>query len=159
MLLACLLALSAPALPADPAPEVAGAAAPIAPAAWLAGYDALRAALVADDVAASASAARALAPLVAGDGELAAAAERVAAGADVAAQRLAFADLSRLAVLRISAAGAPKVIPYHCPMVSGYGYWVQAKSGIANPYMGQSMPHCGSEVSLKAAVKAAEAGR
>jgi hypothetical protein len=83
-------------------------------------------------------------------------AEAVAAAVDAPGARLAFGELSRALVLRLAAdASAPKVFAYHCPMASGFPWWLQAKPGIANPYMGTAMPECGEEKSLKGAVKSA----
>lgn len=155
MLLAVLLALTAPAHATDRPPATPAAVAPDR-ARWLAGYDTLRLALVGDDSAAAAAAAQAMATAADGDAELAAAASRVASASDVAGMRTAFSVLSRLAIQRLSRARSPRVLVYHCPMYAGFAYWVQPKAGIANPYMGRAMPECGEEVSLKSAVKAAE---
>ena len=157
MLLACFLTLGTPALAADPSPTVPTAAAPSA-SQWLVDYDALRLALVSDDDGTAATAARVLATAASGDPDLVAAADRVAVAMGTTAKRAAFSDLSRLAVLRASAPGAPRVLVYHCPMYAGFAYWIQPKAGIANPYMGKAMPECGEEVSMKAAAKAAAAG-
>jgi hypothetical protein len=157
MLLACVLALASPALAADVppgTPTVAVAAA----STWLPGYDAIRVALVADDGPAATTAARSLASTVAGDPPLAEAADAVATSVDATARRAAFAQLSKLVVLRLSAPGSPKVLVYHCPMFTGFAYWIQPRAGIANPYMGSAMPECGEEVSMKVAAKAAAAG-
>lgn len=126
------------------------------PAAWMEGYDRLRIALVADLNAESVAAAQALA--ASPDPEIAAIAGTIAAAPDLPGRRKAFGDLSRILVLRLEAGDLPgKVLVYYCPMAAGYGYWLQPKAGIANPYMGQSMPGCGNETALKAAVKAAQA--
>jgi hypothetical protein len=45
---------------------------------------------------------------------------------------------------------------FRCPMTEAWPYWLQATAGIANPYMGTSMPACGEGTSFKAALKAAE---
>jgi DNA-binding GntR family transcriptional regulator len=90
------------------------------------------------------------------DPALLAAAQAVTAAADSTTARQAFSELSRLLVLRLATtSGAPRVLAYHCPMWEGYAWWIQLKPGISNPYMGQSMPTCGEETSLKAAIKAA----
>jgi hypothetical protein len=156
-LLAVLLALTAPAHATDEPPAKPAAVAPD-PARWLAGYDSLRLALAGDDSPAAAAAAQAMATAADGDAELAAAANRAASTTDVAGMRKAFSELSRLVIQRLSGAGSPRVLVYHCAMYEGFAYWVQPKAGIANPYMGRAMPECGEEVSLKAAAKAA-AGR
>lgn len=119
-------------------------------------YDAIRLALVSDQLDATKAAATTLAAASTADPEVAAAASAVAAAPDLAGARAAFGELSRLLLSRLGAqGGGPKVIVYHCPMFAGFAWWVQPKSGIANPYMGQAMPGCGEETSLKAAVKAA----
>mgnify|MGYP000176567725 CR=1 FL=1 len=33
---------------------------------------------------------------------------------------------------------------FECPMAQGYGKWVQRGEKLENPYMGKSMPNCGS---------------
>ncbi len=121
----------------------------------LTGYDQLRAALVADDDAGAAAAATALAGTAGVDKAIADASSAVGAAQGLAARRLAFGELSRVVIAQLSTqASPPRSWAYHCPMASGFQYWVQASMGISNPYMGQSMPACGSEVSLKKAAKA-----
>ncbi len=117
----------------------------------LPGYDAVRSALVADQPAAVQVAAAALA---ASDPAVAALASAVATATELPAQRTAFAELSKAEVLRLADA-KQKVFVYYCPMAPNYAYWLQAKPGLANPYMGVAMPECGEEVSLKVATKAA----
>jgi hypothetical protein len=161
LIVAAFLALSAPTFAGESTGDAASPVAPAvpAPAAWIPGYDALRLALVADDGPAMVTAARALAAQLAGDAELSTATSTIADAADASARRTAFSRLSRLVILRLAAdRSAPHVVVYHCPMFQGYGYWIQPKSGIANPYMGQAMPECGEEVGMKAAVKAAASG-
>ncbi len=122
----------------------------------LTGYDQLRAALVADDDAGSAAAATALAGTAGVDKAIADAGAAVAAAQGISARRLAFGELSKVVIVQLSTQSSPpKSFAYHCPMATGFQYWVQASMGISNPYMGQSMPACGSEVSLKKAAKAA----
>ncbi len=136
---------------AEPAPVVA-----VVSDQLLAEYDAVRLALSQDKLDEGRAAAARLAAAHSDDPALLAAAQAVTAGADAAAMRQAFSELSRLLVLRIAASSpSPKVLAYHCPMWSGYAWWIQLKSGISNPYMGQAMPTCGEETSLKAAIKAA----
>ena len=154
MLVAVVLAVASPAVGSDSPPP---ASVVPAPAEWLAGSDAVRLALVADDEGGATASAQALATSAGGDTEVAAAAGKVATASDSTARRAAFADLSRLVVLRLATPGSPRVLAYHCPMYAGFAYWVQPKAGISNPYMGRAMPECGEEVSLKAAVKAAAA--
>lgn len=142
-----------PVMAAPIAPEAASAA--VAPD-TLGRYDAIRAALVVDDLPGTKSAASGLAAAAPGDPTLAAAASALGSANDLAAARSAFGELSRLLVTRIAAGHPPpKVFAYHCPMFPGYARWIQSKAGIANPYMGQAMPDCGEEMSLKAAAKEA----
>jgi hypothetical protein len=127
---------------------------------WLDDYDTLRATLASDQLESSTTAATRLAADLSADPELASAARAVADGKDLEARRTAFGSLSRIVVLRLDAApDAPKVIVYHCTMFQGFPYWIQPKNGLVNPYMGQKMPGCGEQVSLKAAVKAASASQ
>lgn len=131
-------------------------AADLASADAVARYETIRVALLEDRIDDARAAAQGLA---AADAGLATQAAAVGGAADDAAARSAFGELSRALVTRISAdAAAPKVLAYHCPMASGYAWWIQSKAGIGNPYMGTSMPACGEEKSLKAAVKAASSG-
>lgn len=65
-----------------------------------------------------------------------------------AEQRLAFGTLSEGAVgfIRKDKPLQASYQLFFCPMVSTYAYWVQPKGEkIANPYMGTSMPMCGSK--------------
>lgn len=67
---------------------------------------------------------------------------------DLAAVRLAFGDVSKAAVALLSAAPSAAV-DYHvfeCPMAKGYKRWAQTSAEMANPYMGEKMLQCGSEV-------------
>lgn len=121
-------------------------------AAAIQGYDVLRAELVEDDAAGATQAARALAVTAP---VLATSATAVADAPDLPAKRVAFGELSRALVLGLGSAPATKVWAYRCPMVTGYAYWLQTAPGLANPYMGQSMPACGEGVGVKAAIKAA----
>ncbi|MCA9644648.1 MAG: DUF3347 domain-containing protein, partial [Myxococcales bacterium] len=38
---------------------------------------------------------------------------------------------------------------FKCPMADGYAHWMQPTEQLSNPYMGQRMLTCGSEVSLE----------
>ena len=119
-------------------------------------YEVVRLALVQDKLDESHTAARELAAANAADQPVVTAANAVAASPDLTAARVAFGELSRVLIPRVaSTSPAPKVLVYHCPMFQGYAWWFQSKAGIANPYMGIAMPACGSETSVKAAVKAA----
>lgn len=122
----------------------------------IARYDAVRTALVADDLATAKTAAQAMATSSPGDSPVLDSTSSIAAAADLATARTAFSELSRILVQRISSASpAPKVFVYYCPMFAGYAYWLQPKAGLANPYMGQAMPGCGEETGMKVALKAA----
>ena len=150
-----LATLAAPALAA--APSVAGTVGSVQ-ADPLISYEAIRLALVNDSPETARSAARELATASTGDAALVSASAAIAEAPDIAAARAAFGELSRLLIARLGAVHpAPKVVVYHCPMFVGFAWWVQPKAGIANPYMGQSMPTCGEEKSIKAGVKAAAA--
>jgi hypothetical protein len=149
LLLALTLALSCPAMAHD--------AGTLEPAALLSHYDAVRAHLVADHQPEAAEAARHLAGHV-DDSSLGAALVAVADAKDLANMRLAFAEVSRLLVLRFSDEPPRGLRVYHCPMAPGYAYWLQPQAGLQNPYMGTAMPGCGEGTSLKAAVSAAQPG-
>ena len=60
------------------------------------------------------------------------------------ASRAAFAALSRGVVALLAARPelAEGRFHYSCPMVKGYGQWVQAKKEIENPYKGSAMLRC-----------------
>lgn len=157
MLLILLCLATAPVQAASPAPAPASASAsPAVTSALLAQYDVLRLALLADKLDASVAAAREIVSASAGDSALLTAATAVSAASDLATARTAFGELSRLLIQRLSSTSpAPKALVYYCPMFAGFPYWLQPKAGLANPYMGQSMPACGEETSLKVALKAA----
>ncbi len=150
------ITLTAPAMAAAPVAEPMAVA--VAPD-TLARYDTIRAALVVDRLDAAQAGARDLAAATpAADGTLIAAATILASASSLPQARMAFGELSRLVILRASAADpAPRVWTYYCPMFAGFPWWIQAKPGLANPYMGQAMPGCGEERSLKLAAKAAQA--
>lgn len=65
---------------------------------------------------------------------------------EIEAARIAFGELSRHVVALLEA--DPKLRDgrhlFECPMAKGYEKWVQNKPAIDNPYMGKSMPECGS---------------
>lgn len=124
-------------------------------AALVAEVVAVGAPLVADELAPAQAAAAALAADPAAPAALAADAAAIKAAPDLATARKGYEALSRHA-LQALGDGSPKVWVYHCSMYPGaFAYWIQAAPGVHNPYMGTSMPTCGEEVTLKAAVKAA----
>lgn len=148
---------------ADPA---AAAAEGEALAAVLGPYETIREALVADQGAPVADAAAKLAAAAraaeasadeAQRGHLAAIATKAdelskVAADDLAAMRLAFGEVSKPLVALVESAPdqAEGVHVFECPMAAGYKRWVQRDAKLANPYMGQSMPACGSEVEAEA---------
>ena len=62
------------------------------------------------------------------------------------AVRKAFGEVSRPLVALLSA--SPQLRAgrhvFTCPMAQGYKKWIQTSDQISNPYMGTSMPMCGS---------------
>ncbi len=96
---------------------------------FLAGYEQIRAALAADDLAAAQKAAASLAD----------------AGADISKSsslteaRAAFAKLSGQAIKLAS--GQPGFFILHCPMLDKD--WVQTSPNVGNPYAGKEMLTCG----------------
>ncbi len=146
---------------AEPAPDgsttTSAAPVPVAVTAdVITRYDAVRTALVADDLATAKTAAQAMATSSPGDSPVLEATNAITAAPDLATARVAYSQLSRLLITRLAATpSAPKALVYFCPMFTGYAYWLQPKAGLANPYMGQTMPGCGEETSLKVALKAA----
>ncbi len=120
-------------------------------------YESVRAALARDDAAGLASLGRTIGAaaqreLETSKGEAAArlsslrdaAAQLAASSGDLAASRKAFASLSKsvLDILAASPEMAKGKFVYACPMVKGYGKWVQAKKEIENPYYGTRMLRC-----------------
>lgn len=139
--------------PSRPQAELAVSAAALLPA-----YEALRVALATDREAEAVVAAQQLADVA--DPALRPVVEALIAAPDLAGRRAAFGELSRQLVLRVNADPAsPKLKVYLCTMAPGYGYWLQTRPGIANPYMGTAMPACGEEVSMRRALTAAGGAR
>lgn len=118
-------------------------------------YDAVRAALAADNAPAAAAAATLLAADTTLDPLMLAPAKAVAAATDIVVMRTAFAELSKAAILALGLTPTEKVSVYRCPMAPNFQYWVQAKAGLANPYFGKSMLTCGEGVAIKVAYQAA----
>ncbi|MFZ5479416.1 MAG: hypothetical protein ACOZNI_21810 [Myxococcota bacterium] len=146
-----LASLAAPALAAGPPPPPAATAADAA--AGVDAYEKVRVALAGDRHVDVPAAAKALAAV--SSGGLAAAAEALSAKTDAAGQRAAFGEVTRQLVLAMGPNPAVKLHVFHCPMVTGYGYWVQTKAVFENPYMGKAMLSCGTRASLKDALAAA----
>jgi Cu(I)/Ag(I) efflux system membrane fusion protein len=67
---------------------------------------------------------------------------------DMPAVRLAFGGVSEklIAVLEAEPAYAKDLHTFECPMAKGYKLWVQPDPKLENPYMGQKMLSCGTEV-------------
>ncbi len=137
----------------------------------LAAYEQLRAALASDSldgVATHASTAATALRAIGKDATLpeslrdhvragAEAADTLAAAKDVAAARAAFGDLSEHI---ISAAGSDPAATegwyaFECPMTEGYNKWLQPSQELRNPYMGQDMLTCGSNIDLAEAAPGA----
>jgi len=104
----------------------------------LAGYEKVRAALAAMDLAG----AKAAAQEASASGKLAEAkapAEELAASANIKDARKAFQKWSDLVIP--AAKGQKGYHIAHCPMVKGT--WVQTNKKISNPFAGDTMPACG----------------
>ncbi len=96
---------------------------------YLAKYEKVHAALVADDLAAAKAAAK----------ELGEEGDALAQSASLDAARNSFPKLSDKA--KKLAKGQPGFYVVHCPMAAKD--WVQTSKKIANPYYGQKMSSCG----------------
>lgn len=75
-----------------------------------------------------------------------AASEQLAADTDLAAARRSFGELNRFL---LGLAGADPRLQdgwnvFRCTMADGYEKWLQRSPTLENPYMGQSMPSCGT---------------
>ncbi len=72
-----------------------------------------------------------------------------AAADTMKATRLAFGELSREVVLLLASSESLRkgLHVFECGMADGYQKWVQPAAELDNPYMGQSMPTCGSSSS------------
>ena len=89
---------------------------------------------------------------------VAAAAKKLAAivESDLPALRLGFGDLSR-ALIDLVQADLAQADPtlagtlhlFECPMAKGFKRWLQPQAVLENPYMGQAMLSCGSEITSK----------
>ena len=127
-------------------------------------YEAVRAALAADDFPAALRAGRSLTTAAhAAHGKVAArmkpyvskiaeaAQDFVKTEADPQKLRLAFGELSRRVITYLDQDGgvAQGRFAFECPMASGYGKWVQTDEKVSNPYMGKSMPTCGGASKMK----------
>jgi len=76
------------------------------------------------------------------------AAEKTTAARSLEEARAQFGELSRFLVAL--GAADPRLQPgwhlFRCPMAKGFNVWFQRPSAIENPYMGQAMATCGSEI-------------
>ncbi len=113
-------------------------------------YEALRLALVADDLDATKRAASDLAKFAGADEIIAKAAHDMGTAADIEVARLAFGDASRAYITLLSkdAELAKGKHAFRCPMAKGYKKWVQLTPELENPYMGQRMLECGGPVEM-----------
>lgn len=118
--------------------------------AFLSQYELVRAALAADDLAATKKAAAAIATEESPSSEqkehedsFAATVKKIATADSLATAREAFKALSKRAIHH--AKGKPGYFVAHCPMVANdEGNWVQVSKTINNPYFGKDMLTCGS---------------
>jgi hypothetical protein len=130
----------------------------------LGSYENIRASLVADDgeiateaerLATAADAAKAGAPAAhAADLDAIATESRRLAelpSEDLDGARETFGEVSRhvVALLRREQSLAADLHVFVCPMASGFQKWVQPTDELSNPYMGSSMPQCGSPSTLE----------
>ena len=143
-------AAPAPAPATEAAPPAAADAAPALDA-----YEAMRAALAADDLAAAKAAAKKLSVAAKGAKGHVAHAGMAAAGvsgaADMAAARLAFGETSKALISAI--ADHPDLgkglHAFTCPMAKGYKKWLERTKDFQNPYMGKKMLKCGGPTDMK----------
>jgi Cu(I)/Ag(I) efflux system membrane fusion protein len=82
------------------------------------------------------------------DGLVTATTTKNGAAIDLKAVRLAFGVLSRGVVAVVAADPALQQgrFLFECPMAAGYQRWVQTAPSMMNPYMGRRMLECGSPV-------------
>lgn len=120
-------------------------------------YLAIQTALVNDDLAPVAIAAKSLQKSAGALGEdgsaLAAAAGKAADARTIEAARAAFADLSTALIAYADKTKVPvegKIVAF-CPMVNKS--WVQTDGGITNPYYGKAMTACGSKTRTLSATR------
>jgi hypothetical protein len=119
-------------------------------AAVMAAYEQVRSLLASDKIEGVATAARGLAGAArkARLEDIARFSLELAKAKDLGAARKAFGKLSRPMVALVQADPALKkrFHVFECPMVTaGENQWVQPTPTIQNPYMGKSMPTCGTK--------------
>lgn len=109
-------------------------------------YEAVSAALVADNLSQAQAAAKELARAAQAvdKEELANGARQVAQSGDLAAARQHFATVTGKAI-PVAATSDDEYFLFECPMVED-GRWIRSEREVANPYMGQRMPKCGELV-------------
>lgn len=148
--------------PETPAGEKPSAAFQAAMQPLMAHYEAIRVALVKDEVEPATNAAKELkgtVPMVKEHASEAAAAQldqiaeqagALANAGDIDKMRLAYGEISRhiMAMMQTMPDMAKGYHVFECPMAKGYKMWLQTDDNLANPYMGTSMPECGSMVGM-----------
>tara|TARA_B100000609_G_scaffold192032_2_gene181484 strand:- start:7394 stop:7771 length:378 start_codon:yes stop_codon:yes gene_type:complete len=117
-------------------------------------YEKVRKALATDQFTQTKNAATSLAKRIAGlkkqDKEALAAvysaSKKLSNAKDLKQARLVFGELSRALMTFLTQYKEEAGLQaYSCPMAKGYKKWFQADKKMANPYMGKSMPKCGSK--------------
>jgi hypothetical protein len=82
---------------------------------------------------------------------LTAAADAMAAAADIRGARFAFGDASKALITALAAEPTMQtgIVVYRCPMAKTYQKWVQTGDDMGNPYWGAEMLTCGAKVLIK----------
>ena len=113
-------------------------------------YEAVRAALAADNLTEALPHAKMLAEKAEAAGGMAAkkAAEALASAANIEEARKQFGELSTILVPMFQAEAIPGTTAYMCPMKQKP--WVQRGDKMANPYYGKAMLTCGTVLPPKA---------
>ena len=113
-------------------------------------YEAVRAALAADNLTKALPHAKMLAEKAEAAGGMAAkkAAEALASAANIEEARKQFGELSTILVPMFQAEAIPGTTAYMCPMKQKP--WVQRGDKMANPYYGKAMLTCGTVLPPKA---------
>lgn len=125
------------------------------------GYNEVRAALAADNLNGTKSAAPPAGAKIAalktdfpGDADaiaaMVAATDRIATAGDLKLARSVFGELSRslIGVVASDAASQVGVVCYRCPMTKTYQKWLQVGDAMGNPYFGAEMLTCGAKVPI-----------
>ena len=145
-----------PQTPAEKAPATTAGDGAATMDALLVEYEAVREKLAADTGAGVADHAKTIAataralPARPELAELATAADKLAAtdAGDLEALRLAFGEVSKplVALAEADPELSKDLHTFECPMAKGYKRWIQPDAKLENPYMGQKMLACGSEI-------------